>query len=122
MKQTLINSGLLLVVALLLVLVGFTPNTGVATDPEISGIVSNVDSNRIFNTAQTLQNFRTRQSCSGTTEPGHGVTSARDFLFSQYSAIPGLQVRLDPFVHPSCPTAPTFNVIAWLPENIPIAS
>jgi len=119
MKQTLINSGLLLVVALLLVLVGFTPNTGVATDPEISGIVSNVDSNRIFNTAQTLQNFRTRQSCSGTPEPGHGVTSARDFLFSQYSAIPGLQVRLDPFVHPSCPTAPTFNVIAWLPGKHP---
>ena len=101
-------------------LVGFAPSNSVTTDPEISTIISQVDSNRILNTATTLQNFGTRQSCS--TQPvvsGQGVTAARDFLFSQYSAIPGLQVRLDPFVHPRCPNSPTFNVIAWLPGKTP---
>jgi hypothetical protein len=47
------------------------------------------------------------------------VTPARDFLFQQYSAIPGLQVRLDPFSHLDCPNSPTFNVIAWLPGREP---
>ena len=115
MKRTLINGSLLLVVALAALLVGFAPNTGITTDPEISAIIGNINSNNIFNTAQTLQNFRTRQSCSDQPQAGQGVTAARDFLFSQYSAIPGLQVRLDPFVHPRCTNAPTYNVIAWLP-------
>jgi acetylornithine deacetylase/succinyl-diaminopimelate desuccinylase-like protein len=87
----------------------------VPTDPEIGAILSNVDSNPILNTALTLQNFRTRQSCSDQPEPGHGVTAARDFILAQYGSIPGLQVRLDPFVHANCPSSPTFNVIAWLP-------
>jgi hypothetical protein len=42
------------------------------------------------------------------------VTAARDFIFNQYSSIPGLQVTLDPFVHANCPNSPTFNVIACL--------
>ena len=119
MSRRLINSSLLLVVALATLLVGFAPNTRITTDPEISAIISNVNSNNIFNTARTLQNFRTRQSCSNQPAPGQGVTSARDYLFSQYSAIPGLQVRLDQFTHPNCPNSPTYNVIAWLPGNTP---
>jgi Zn-dependent M28 family amino/carboxypeptidase len=119
MKRTLIHSGLTLVVVLPLMLVGFAAAGGVPTDPEISAILSNVDSSRILNTATTLQSFRTRQSCSDQPEPGHGVTAARDFLFNQYSSIPGLQVRLDPFVHRNCPNSPTFNVIAWLPGRHP---
>jgi len=115
MKRTLIKGSLLLVVALAVLLLGFAPNAGITTDPEISAIISNINSNNIFNTAQALQNFRTRQSCSDQPQAGQGVTSARDFLFSQYSAIPGLRVRLDPFVHPHCPTSPTYNVISWLP-------
>src|SRR5207253_10572910 len=114
----LLNSFLVLVIAGLLV--GSAPNNGaVTTDSEISAILTNINPNNIFNTAQTLQNFRTRQSCSGVAGPNQGVTAARDYLFGQYSAIPGLQVRLDPFVHASCPTAPTFNVIAWLPGRYP---
>src|SRR6516162_7289446 len=107
-------------VVLAVALVGFAPSNSVTTDPEISTIISQVDSNQILNTATTLQNFGTRQSCS--TElagAGQGVNAARDFLFSQYSAIPGLQVRLDPFTHPRCPNLPTFNVIAWLPGKTP---
>lgn len=101
-------------------LVGFAPSNSVTTDPEISTIISQVDSGRILNTATTLQNFGTRQSCSTQLAgSGQGVNAARDFLFSQYSAIPGLQVRLDPFVHPRCPNSPTFNVIAWLPGKTP---
>src|SRR5215472_3069308 len=106
-------------VVLAAALVGFAPSNSLTTDPEISTIVSNVDSGRILNTVTALQNFRTRQSCSDQPEPGHGVTAARDFLFNQYSAIPGLQVQLDPFTHPKCPTSPTFNVIAWLPGKTP---
>jgi len=115
MRRTLINGSLLFVVAMAALLVGFTPGTGITTDPEISAIISSISSNNIFNTAQALENFGTRQSCSDLPQPGRGVTAARDFLFSQYSAIPGLQVRLDPFVHTNCPNAPTYNVIAWLP-------
>jgi len=117
MKRTLISIALVLVVAVLLV--GFAPNSAVTTDPEIGAILTNINPTNIFNTAQAMQNFRTRQACSDQPEPGHGVTAARDYLFAHYSAIPGLQVRLDPFVHASCPTAPTFNVIAWLPGRYP---
>jgi len=119
MRRMLINGSLLFVVALAALLVGFTPGTGITTDPEISSIVSSINSSNIFNTAQTLQNFGTRQSCSDQPQTGRGVTPARDFLLSQYSAIPGLQVRLDQFVHANCPTSPTYNVIAWLPGRHP---
>src|SRR6266581_4069281 len=112
MTRKLRNRGFLLLLPLALTLSGFSQTS---LDPEISTILSNIDSTRIFNTAQTLQNFRTRQACSDQPAPGQGVTAAREFIFSQYSSIPGLQVRRDPFVHPSCPTSPTFNVIAWLP-------
>ena len=107
-------------VVLAVALVGFAPSNGVTTDPEISTIISQVDSNRILNTATALQNFGTRQSCTTQlASSGQGVTPARDFLFNQYSAIPGLQVRLDPFTHLRCPNSPTFNVIAWLPGKTP---
>ena len=111
-----IAGSVLLAVALVL----FASSDSVTLDPEISTIISQVDSNRILNTATTLQNFGTRQSCSTQlAESGQGVNAARDFLFSEYSAIPGLQVRLDSFVHPRCPNSPTFNVIAWLPGKTP---
>ena len=92
---------------------------GSAVDPSIKSLIQNVDPARIQNTELALQNFRTRHSCSDEPEPGHGVTPAREFIFAQYSALPGLQVRRDPFVHASCPSAPTFNVIAWLPGKHP---
>jgi hypothetical protein len=70
MNRTLINGSFLLVIAVALVLLGLAPSTGVTTDPGISAIISKVDSNRILNTATTLQNFRTRQSCSDQPAPG----------------------------------------------------
>ena len=119
MKKRMPMNSILLVVALPFVAVGAAPDAGVTKDAEISAILRSVDSARILDTATTLQNFRTRQSCSDQPEPGHGVTAAREFLFKQYSSIPGLQVRLDPFIHSNCPNSPTFNVIAWLPGKNP---
>src|SRR5215472_2947188 len=119
MKFLPISSGIVLIVILAFVLVGAAPTSPVATDSDIASIISQIDPAQILSTATALQNFRTRQSCSDQPAPGQGVTAARDYLFARYSAIPGLQVRLDPFVHGSCPTAPTFNVIAWLPGRHP---
>jgi len=119
MKRMLTIKSVLLVVGLATLLLGFDHNGRIRTDEEISQIIRHVSSSNILNTATTMQNFRTRQACSDTPEPGHGVTPARDFLFQQYSAIPGLQVRLDPFSHFNCPNSPTFNVIAWLPGRDP---
>ena len=97
MKRTLPRSSLLLIVlALVLSSVAFAND--IITDQEISTIIGQVDSNRILNTATALQNFVTRQSCSTQLAgSGQGVTAARDFLFTQYSAIPGLQVWLDDY-------------------------
>jgi hypothetical protein len=117
MKRPLINLTLLFLVILSLVLPGLAQS--IQTDPEITAIVSNVNSTNIFNTATRMQNFRTRQSCSGEPAKGQGVTAARDYLFKQYKAIPGLQVRLDQFTHPNCPSSLTYNVIAWLPGKHP---
>src|SRR5437667_9424355 len=77
---------------------------GNATDPSIKAMIQNVDPARIQANDLTLQNFRTRQACSDEPEPGHGVTPAREFIFAQYSSLPGLQVRRDPFIHASCPS------------------
>ena len=71
MQRNLIRTGLILGVgtALIIMLVGFISTTTVTVDPEISTMVSSVDSSRILNTAQTLQNFGTRQACSDLLAP-----------------------------------------------------
>jgi len=119
MKRRLTNCTLLLLVLLSLALLGLAQSGDIKTDPEIRGIVSNVNSSNISNAAKTMQKFRTRQACSGEPEKGHGVTAARDFLVKQYSAISGLQVRRDQFTHPNCTNSPTYNVISWLPGKHP---
>jgi peptidase M28-like protein len=119
MKRSLIRGVLLSGCVVAITLAGFAQDNGVKKDPQISAIVSNVNSNNILKTATRMQNFGTRQSCSDEPKKGRGVTAARDFLFKQYSAISGLQVRRDQFTHPNCSTSPTFNVIAWLPGKHP---
>jgi Peptidase family M28/Fibronectin type III domain len=85
-------------------------------DREIAEAIEDVDSERIQDSVQRLEAFGSRQSCSAPVAPsGKGVSAARDWILKQFSKIDGLQVRLDPFTHPSCPTADTFNVVAWLP-------
>jgi hypothetical protein len=119
MKRPLTNITLLFLVILSFALLGFAQSNDIKTDPEISAIVSNVNSSNVLNTAITMQNFRTRQSCSGEPQKGQGVTAARNYLFKQYRAISGLRVRLDQFSHPNCTSSPTYNVIAWLPGKHP---
>ncbi len=115
MKRTLIDGALLLSCVLALRMVGLAQNNGIATDPDISAIVSSISADRIETTALAMQHFFTRNSCSDTVGPGEGVTPARDYLFNRYSALQGLQVQLDAFTHPNCTTKPTYNVIGWIP-------
>ena len=117
MNRFLFGCGMLLTIFLAAVLVGFGlgNSQGFKTDQAISAMISGIDPNQIQNTVNTLAGTFTHQSCSDLPAPGEGVTTAREFIFSKYSAIPGLKVVRDPFVHPDCPNAPTFNVIAWLP-------
>jgi peptidase M28-like protein len=113
MNRILIGCAMVLTIILAAVLVGFGPDRSVRTDREISEMISRIDASQIQNTVNTLANTFTHQSCSDSPAPGQGVTAAREFIFSKYSAIPGLQVVRDPFAHPKCSNAPTFNVIAW---------
>ncbi len=114
MKRILLCSALSLIVLLGSAFVRPTfDDNELSIDPDIRSIVNNVDATRIQQSILTLEAFGTRQSCSTGAPAGRGVNAARDWIFAQYSAIPGLQVRLDPFVHGGCPTSPTFNVIAW---------
>jgi hypothetical protein len=85
-------------------------------DREIAEAIDEVDSERIQDSIERLEDFGTRHACSApVAPPGQGVTAARDWIFQQFSKIDGLQVRLDPFRHPRCPQADTFNVVAWQP-------
>jgi hypothetical protein len=115
MKRALVGGALLLSCVLSLRLIGLAQNTGIVTDPDISAIVNSISPDRIETTALAMQNFFTRNSCSDTVGTGQGVTPARDYVFGRYSALQGLQVQLDAFSHPNCPTKPTYNVIAWIP-------
>src|SRR6267143_1136907 len=87
-------------------------------DGEVAELVDKVEADRIQETIEKLEAFGTRHSCSGSPAPGRGVTAARDYIFKRFSHIKGLEVRLDPFRQASCPTAPTFNVVAWLPGTV----
>src|SRR5512138_674227 len=112
MQRTAISSVLLLFLVVLTV--SLTATAQITTDPDISSLLNTIDSTRLNNTDLTLQNFFNRNACSDVIAPGQGVNPARDYIASRFLALPGVQVRLDPFVHPSCPSKPTFNVIAWI--------
>jgi peptidase M28-like protein len=115
MRRALIVVVLLLSCVLALHVVGLAQNGGIVTDPDITAIVNSISPDHIQATSLAMQNFFTRNSCSDTVGPGQGVTPARDYLVSRYSALQGLQVQLDPFTHPNCSTKPTYNVLAWIP-------
>jgi hypothetical protein len=117
MKRTLIAGTLILVCVFTLGLAA-SAQSGVTTDPDIVTMVNSISADRIQNTSLTMQNFFTRQSCSGTIGTGQGVTPARDYIYNQYTSLQGLQVQLDQFTHPNCSTNPTYNVIAWIPGTV----
>jgi hypothetical protein len=85
-------------------------------DSDIQSLVSGVDASRIGANIQTLANFGTRHTCSSTSSATTGIGAARNWIQSQFAAIPGLQVRTDPF-NVTCSGArrTRHNVVAWLP-------
>ena len=117
MKRRLIRRLLLCPWVLALSLMGAAQNDGITTDPEISEMLNSISAKRIGMTAQTMQNFFTRNSCSDTLSKGKGVTPARDYIVKRYKAIGGLNPQLDKYTHPNCTTKPTYNVITWIPGS-----
>lgn len=66
-------------------------------DHEISEIVAQIDASRIESDIQTLVGFGTRNTCSDDRGDSTGIGAACDWIKSQFAAIPGLEVQLDPF-------------------------
>jgi hypothetical protein len=84
-------------------------------DSEIAGMLSQVEESRIAASIQTLANFQTRNTCSDENDRA-AIGGARDWIMSQFSAIPGLHVMFDPFNYAGCGSIPVtrHNVIAWI--------
>ena len=91
-------------------------------DEKIAEAIAEADSERIQQDVERLaaqETGATRNSCSSPTgAAGEGITRARDYVFARFQEIEGLHVVLDPYTHPRCPTAATFNVVAWLPGKV----
>jgi acetylornithine deacetylase/succinyl-diaminopimelate desuccinylase-like protein len=85
-------------------------------DTDITAMVAQVDANRVAQNIQTLVGFGTRNTCSDISGASPGIGAARDWIQSQFAALPGMQVRLDPWTYTGCGTSRTLhNVIAWIP-------
>jgi hypothetical protein len=73
-----------------------------ATDPDISSIVSGVSADRIARNIQTLVAFGTRSSCSPQTTGNQGIVAARDWIKAQFDAVGGLTTSLYSFAQSGC--------------------
>jgi hypothetical protein len=94
------------------------PAPQASLDPDILSMVAQVDANRVATNIQTLVGFGTRNTCSDTSGASPGIGAARNWIQSQFAALPGLQVRLDPWTDTSCGGTRTLhNVIAWIPGS-----
>jgi acetylornithine deacetylase/succinyl-diaminopimelate desuccinylase-like protein len=90
-------------------------------DADILAMVADVDSNRIAANIQALVGFKTRNTCSDNSGTAPGIGAARDWIQGQFAALPGVEVRLDPWTFTKCPdgTSRTLhNVIAWIPGAV----
>ncbi len=89
-------------------------------DPDIQLMVSQVSDSIVATNIQTLVSFGTRNTCSNNSGTSPGIGAARDWLQSQFAALPGVQVRLDPWTYTGCGGTRTLhNVIAWIPGTHP---
>ncbi|MGB7926421.1 MAG: M28 family metallopeptidase [Pyrinomonadaceae bacterium] len=94
------------------------PAPQASLDADIVAMVAQVDANRVASNIQTLVGFGTRNTCSNNSGTSPGIGAARDWIQSQFAAMPGLQVRLDPWTDTSCGGTRTLhNVIAWIPGS-----
>src|SRR4051794_35036659 len=62
-------------------------------DPDILSMVAQVDADRIAADIQTLVDFGTRNTCSDNSGASPGIGAARDWIQTQFAALPGLRVR-----------------------------
>lgn len=88
-------------------------------DPDIVGMVAQIDSDRIAANIPTLVNFGTRNTCSDNSGATPGIGAARDWIESEFAALPGVQVTLDPWTGCGSSGNPhaVHNVIAWIPGS-----
>ncbi|MGB9180242.1 MAG: M28 family peptidase [Pyrinomonadaceae bacterium] len=85
-------------------------------DPDIASMVAQVDSSRVASNIQTLVGFGTRNTCSDNSGASPGIGAARNWIQSQFAAMPGVQVVLDPWTYTGCGGTRTLhNVVAWIP-------
>src|SRR5262245_52137027 len=59
-------------------------------DPDILGMLNQVDASRISEDIQTLVSFGTRNTCSDNTGASPGIGAARDWIQNRYLSLPGL--------------------------------
>jgi hypothetical protein len=86
-------------------------------DPEIPTLLALGNLDRIAADVLTLVGFETRNTCSDNSGATPGIGAARDWIQGQLAALPGLEVRLDPWSYTGCNgTSRTLhNVVAWIP-------
>jgi peptidase M28-like protein len=90
---------------------------GLPLDPDILTMVAKADPERVAADIQTLVGFETRNTCSDNSGAAAGIGAARDWIQSQFAALPGVEVRLDPWTYTGCGggSRTLHNVIAWIP-------
>jgi acetylornithine deacetylase/succinyl-diaminopimelate desuccinylase-like protein len=90
---------------------------GLPLDPDILAMVAEVDPEKVAANIQTLVGFENRNTCSDNSGSSPGIGAARDWIQSQFAALPGVEVRLDPWTFARCPdgSRTLHNVIAWIP-------
>ncbi len=90
-------------------------------DPAIIAMRDAVNGERLLASMTSLVAFGTRNSCSESTSPTHGVGAARDFLRDELAAVVGLDVRLHTFRQEGCAAGPTMqaNVVGVLAGSSP---
>jgi peptidase M28-like protein len=96
-----------------------TTPMGSLLDPEIFDIVVPADLSRIASDVQALVGFETRNTCSDNSGTVPGIGAARDWIQAQLAALPGLEVKLDPWTYGGCAGNPRtlHNVIGWIPGS-----
>lgn len=84
-------------------------------DPEIIEMVSTVSAPNISGSVNKLASITTRNLCSDDTTGGNAIGDARDWIQAEFTSIPGLTVKLDPFTFDMCgpATITRENVVAW---------
>src|SRR5262245_34115572 len=81
-------------------------------DPDISGMIGNVDASRITNSLNSLVGFYTRNACSDQTSTTQGIGAARDWVRGQLDTIGnGVHTMFDNFTETQCTTTTQKNVL-----------